>query len=124
MKRFALILLALAATVACSRAAGTVAAAPRSPVPPPTLAPTATAGADNPVEGALDELATDMPGSLEGGAATTAPLDENAGDVNDTGVDPGRDQCAAHRVKPQSWTKPRGRPAKRRPLQNFRKKMA
>ena len=30
-----------------------------------------------------------VPGSLEGGAATTAPLDENAGDVNDTGVDPG-----------------------------------
>ena len=55
------------------------------PSPTASLAPTATA--DNPVEGALDELATDMPGSLEGGAATTAPLDENAGDVNDTGVE-------------------------------------
>lgn len=85
MKRFALILLALAATAmlsGCWNSSGTA-----QPSPTVSLAPTATA--DNPVEGALDELATDMPGSLEGGAATTAPLDENAGDVNDTGVDPG-----------------------------------
>ena len=88
MKRFALILLALATTIAlsgCWNSGGGTA----QPSPTATLAPTATAGAANPVEGALDELATDMPGSLEGGAATTAPLDENAGDVNDTGVDPG-----------------------------------
>ena len=85
MKRFALILLALAATAmlsGCWNSSGTA-----QPSPTASLAPTATA--DNPVEGALDELVTDMPGSLEGGAATTAPLDENAGDVNDTGVDPG-----------------------------------
>ena len=85
MKRFALILLALAATAmlsGCWNSSGTT-----QPSPTASLAPTATA--DNPVEGALDELATDMPGSLEGGAATTAPLDENAGDVNDTGVGPG-----------------------------------
>ena len=102
MKRFALILLALAATAmlsGCWNSSGTAQPSPTAslaptatadnPSPTATLAPTATAGADNPVEGALDELATDMPGSLEGGAATTAPLDENAGDVNDTGVDPG-----------------------------------
>ena len=85
MKRFALILLALAATAMLSGCWNSSGTAQPSPTAPP--APTATA--DNPVEGALDELATDMPGSLEGGAATTAPLDENAGDVNDTGVDPG-----------------------------------
>ncbi len=76
MKRFALILLALAATAmlsGCWNSSGTA-----QPSPTASLAPTATA--DNPVEGALDELATDMPGSLEGGAATTAPLDENAGE--------------------------------------------
>ena len=85
MKRFALILLALATTAmlsGCWNSSGTV-----QPSPTATLAPSATAA--NPVEGALDELATDMPGSLEGGAATTAPMDENAGNVNDTGVDPG-----------------------------------
>ena len=72
-------MLALAATAmlsGCWNSSGTA-----QPSPTASLAPTATA--DNPVEGALDELATDMPGSLEGGAATTAPLDENAGDVND-----------------------------------------
>ena len=63
MKRFALILLALAATAmlsGCWNSSGTA-----QPSPTASLAPTATA--DNPVEGALDELATDMPGSLEGG---------------------------------------------------------
>ena len=82
MKRFALILLALAATAmlsGCWNSSGTA-----QPSPTASLAPTATA--DNPVEGALDELATDMPGSLEGGAATTAPLDENAGGAGGNGL--------------------------------------